>query len=109
MTEQIQHFLILSKQEKYIIGKSLIDSWGYPYILKKVKFLFDREVYKRVNERLQKMDYVLKFEDLSIIINSLDMLYYDNGDFVALYDDITKDDVNALRDKLKKFITGWPE
>jgi len=103
MTEQETQLINLNKQEKYIIGKSLNDSWGYPYKPEKIKFLFDREKYKEVGDKLDKAGYAVDLDDLPLILNSLEMLYYENGDFVALYDDVTKDDVKVLFDKLEKF------
>ncbi|PIT90564.1 MAG: hypothetical protein COU22_01440 [Candidatus Komeilibacteria bacterium CG10_big_fil_rev_8_21_14_0_10_41_13] len=102
MNKQILQSIKLNKQERYIIGKSLIDSWGYPYKPKKIKFEFDFEEYKRIDEKLDQNNHELEINDLPVILNSLEMLYYENGDLEALYNNVTKNDVKILHDKLEK-------
>lgn len=102
MTKQNTQLIELNKQQKYILGKSLNDSWGYPYKQEKVKFLSDREKYKEIGDKLDNNDYTLDIFDLPLVLNSLEMLYYENGDFEALYDNVTRDDVKSLLNKLTK-------
>jgi hypothetical protein len=95
-----------TNDEVYIIGKSLIDAWGYPYNPKNIKYLAAREVYQKIEERFNKeSDYKLLFNDIPLVLNALDLLYYENRDFEALYDGITKEDVKALHNKLKSLLT----
>ena len=91
-----------SKNEEYIIGKSLIDAWGYPYRITTIKMLGNRDEYKIVDDRFTQSNYILELVDIEIVINALELLYFDNGDFDALYDGVTKDDVKTLYKKLKQ-------
>ena len=91
-----------SKDETYIIGKSLIDAWGYPYKPKKIRLLQDTDEYKNVDELLTKNGYEIELKNLPIVLNALELLYFEHGDFEALYDDVTREDVKLLFEKLKK-------
>jgi|GEM_PF-5065824 len=93
----------LDNTEKYIISKSLNDSWGYPYKPKSIEFKFDRDKYHKVSLKLDNSGFAIEYDDIRVILNSLDMLYYENGDFESLYDGVTKDDVKVLYAKLEKF------
>jgi hypothetical protein len=102
MIELQNNFIVgFSRDEVYIIGKSLIDAWGYPYRPVNIKFLVDREEYKKIDERFSSADNKLQTSDLSPVINALELLYHENGDFEALYDNVTKEDVGLLHKKLE--------
>ena len=105
---EIKRFL---KHEGYLIYGSLVEAKGYPYRTTwtgrtpKVNFLFTKEEYDRVYKELDKFktyeELIVKISDLPVIINSLELLYYENGDFYALYDGVELEDVKVLIDKLK--------
>lgn len=102
MIELQNNFIVgFSEDEVYIIGKSLIDAWGYPYRTVNINFLVDRGEYKKIDERFGRADNKLQAGDLLPVINALELLYYENGDFEALYDNVTKKDVKTLYEKLK--------
>lgn len=103
MIQLQDNFIVgFSIDEIYIIGKSLIDAWGYPY-RSSVKFLVDREKYKKIEEGFGHAGNKLQIQDLVLVINALELVYYENGDFEALYDNISKEDVRVLYEKLKTF------
>ncbi|MDO8669008.1 MAG: hypothetical protein Q7K65_01805 [Candidatus Buchananbacteria bacterium] len=91
-----------SKNEAYIIGKSLIDAWGYPYRPEKIKILKERDEYKNVDERFEKENYRIKLKDLATVINALELLYYENIDLESLYDDVSRKEVKILLNNLQK-------
>ncbi len=93
-----------SHDEIYIIGKSLTDAWGYPYRPKTIKFLTDREEYKKVDDKFNGQNgYQIDQNDIAIVLNALELLYYENGDFLALYDGVTMEDVKTLYERLKQY------
>jgi hypothetical protein len=93
----------LSKDESYIIRRSLIDAWGYPYRPDKIKILYSSLEYKNVDDKLEKNNREIDLNDLGIIINALELLYFENIDLEALYDNIDREDVKLLIDRLEKF------
>lgn len=90
-----------SDDQVYIIKRSLVDAWGYPYRPEKIELLKDRSIYKSVNEKFRKSEYTLQIEDLSVVINALELLLFENIDFEALYR-IAGDDIRLLLDELKE-------
>jgi len=90
-----------SKDEKWIIGRSLVDAWGYPYKPEKIEFILERDEYKRIDDRFKRNHFTLTLGDLKGVINSLELLYYENFDLEALYNDVTREDVKKILNKLR--------
>jgi len=107
-----------SRNDACLVQGSLNDASGYPYedgwnksTPPKVNFLFDKKRYLYTLRKLDKfkfIDFQLERADLAVVINALELLYYENGDFEAIYSSIkkeynvTKEDLKILIDKLKK-------
>jgi hypothetical protein len=91
-----------SRNEFYFIFGSLTEASGYPYQPKKINFLYDREKYKSLCDSIWLSKESISIKNVPIIINALELLYYENGDFYALYDNVTLDDVKKVLDDLKQ-------
>ncbi|OGE74345.1 MAG: hypothetical protein A3I07_02745 [Candidatus Doudnabacteria bacterium RIFCSPLOWO2_02_FULL_42_9] len=90
-----------AKDESYIIAKSLIDARGYPYKPNKIKFVATEKEFGSALNDFEKNNSSIPIKKLEVVINALELLYYENGDFEALYDGVSKEDVKKLLDELR--------
>ena len=104
MKQSSRQLVHLNKDESYIASKSIIELGG----LYRSRFSdhlreMHKEDYDRIKAEIDKSDCLQK-SDILIVLETLYLLIHEmsDGDFLALYDDVTKDDVKALYGKLEK-------
>jgi hypothetical protein len=100
----IDQLINLDNDESYIAGKSINELDG-PYHSRFSAHLRNMhgKDYERIWNEIHKNNR-LNINDVSLVLETLYLLIYEmsDGDFLALYDDVTKEDVKALYKKLEK-------
>lgn len=104
MGQDMLKFIVLNKQENYLAFGSIVELGGLYRSRFSDHLLNEHEKeYKVIEEELEKNNKLL-IKNIPLVLDTLYLLINEmsDGDFIALYDDVTKDDVRVLCNKLEK-------
>lgn len=98
-----QEFVSLDEKENSIVFGSVIELGGLYRSRFSDHLLIEHEhEYEVIKNRLERSGELL-ITDIPLVLETLYLLINEmsDGDFIALYDNVTKDDVKVLYDKLE--------